>query len=141
MRSIAIASTDEEIMATYEVMRQLRPNVKERDYLALVKLQQCEVGFQLAAVTENKHVTCVAGFRLCRNLGWGKYLYVDDLVTDDQARSTGVGREMLKWLLERARSEECVDMRLDSKVSRHGAHRFYLRERMDIIAFHFCLRT
>lgn len=139
MRSISIACTDQEIMATYDVMRQLRPNVQKEQYLALIRLLQTEVGFQLAAATEKKRVVCVAGFRLCRNLGWGKYFYVDDLVTDEQTRSKGVGREMLRWLAERAREEKCAEMHLDSKVSRHDAHRFYLRERMDIVAFHFCL--
>jgi GNAT superfamily N-acetyltransferase len=82
----------------------------------------------------------VAGFRLCRNLGWGKYLYVDDLVTDGRHRSRGDGKQMIDWLIARARSNQCVEMRLDAKVTRNRAHRFYLREQMNIVAFHFCLR-
>ncbi|MEI8648330.1 GNAT family N-acetyltransferase [Paraglaciecola sp. Hal342] len=34
---------------------------------------------------------------------WGKHLYVDDLVTDENARSNGVGAEMLNWLEHYAR--------------------------------------
>ncbi len=140
MRHIQIAATDDEILATYAVMSQLRPHIQESDYLRLVKSQQAEVGFQLAALTEDGRIICVAGFRLCRSLGWGKYLYVDDLVTDEERRSTGAGKAMFDWLVAYARSQQCDELRLDSAVERHEAHRFYLRERMDIACFHFRLK-
>ena len=139
MKSIQIAATDKEILATYPVMKQLRPNVGRREYLDLVKGQQAEVGFQLAALKAGGRITCVAGFRVCRSLGWGKYLYVDDLVTAAPRRSKGDGKKMFDWLVANARKLDCDALRLDSKLSRHEAHRFYLRERMDIDCFHFRL--
>jgi GNAT superfamily N-acetyltransferase len=142
MRQIKIASTDEAILQTRGIMMQLYEEelkaVSETEFLARVRLQQAEVGFQLASLIDSGSIICVAGFRLCRNLGWGKYLYVDDLVTDGQHRSQGAGREMFEWLVARARSERCNAIRLDAKLTRKSAHRFYLRERMDIFAFHFC---
>jgi GNAT superfamily N-acetyltransferase len=136
---ITIAETDAEILATYDVMSQLRPHVGQSDYLALVRLQQSEVGFQLAFLRKDDRVACVAGFRFCRSLGWGKYLYVDDLVTDEIWRSHGFGKAMFDWLVNLARKTQCDELRLDSAVSRHDAHRFYLRERMDIVCIHFRL--
>jgi GNAT superfamily N-acetyltransferase len=136
---ILLARSADEILATYEVMQQLRPHVKRDDYVRLVQLQTAEVRFELAYLTEDGCVTCVAGFRLCRSLGWGKYLYVDDLVTDAARRSTGAGKMMFQWLVDRARSEGCQELRLDSAVYRHAAHRFYMRERMDIACFNFRL--
>lgn len=40
-------------------------------------------------------------------------------------------------LERRARSAGCQVLDLDSEGHRHAAHRFYLRERMDITAYHF----
>jgi GNAT superfamily N-acetyltransferase len=137
--NISLAETDEQILATYGVMRQLRPNVPESQYVELVRLQQREVAFQLAALRNGDQVTCVAGFRYCRSLGWGKFLYVDDLVTDERYRSKGAGKAMFDWLVERARENHCDELRLDSAVYRHGAHRFYIRAGMDIVCFHFRL--
>lgn len=136
---VHIATTDEEISATFDVMKQLRPHVREADYLQLVRLQEAEVGFRLAALREDNNITCVAGFRFCRSLGWGKYLYVDDLVTDNERRSNGAGKAMFDWLVKYARQAGCDEVRLDSAVYRHRAHRFYLRERMDIACFNFRL--
>jgi GNAT superfamily N-acetyltransferase len=136
---IQIASSDEEILATYLVMSELRPNVPQADYVRLVRLQEAEVHFKVAALREDGRITCVAGFRTCRSLGWGKYLYVDDLVTDSQSRSKGAGKTMFRWLVDYAHQEQCDELRLDSAVYRHAAHRFYLRERMDIACFNFKL--
>lgn len=136
---IGLAVTDKDIVATYSVMRQLRPNVKKSDYLKMVRLQEKEIQFRLARLKVRGRVECAAGFRLCRSLGWGRYLYVDDLVTDKNCRSKGVGKMMFSWLVEYARQQGCDELRLDSAVYRHEAHRFYLRERMDINCFNFSL--
>lgn len=136
---ITVADTDAEILATYEVMSQLRPNVPRPDYLRLIRLQQSEVGFRLASLRDDAGITCVAGFRFCRSLGWGKFLYIDDLITDEARRSRGAGKAMFEWLVEYARKAQCDEVRLDSALWRNEAHRFYLRERMDIACFNFRL--
>ncbi|MFZ3325693.1 MAG: GNAT family N-acetyltransferase [Methylocella sp.] len=142
MSHIQITATDDEILGTHSIMKQLHENLRKESqtaYLEHVKTLKADFGFNLATLTEEEQVICVAGFRVCRNLGWGKYLYLDDLVTDKRRRSNGAGRKMLEWLIEHARSERCIEVRLDAKVTRHAAHRFYFRERMDIAAFHFHL--
>jgi GNAT superfamily N-acetyltransferase len=121
-------------------MCQLRPHISQNEYLFQVKQLVAEVGYRLAALTREKQVVCVAGFRFCRSLGWGKYLYVDDLVTDADFRSTGAGEAMFGWLAKLAENAGCGELRLDSAVERHGAHRFYLRERMNIACFNFRLK-
>jgi len=64
-------------------------------------------------------------------------MYVDDLVSDQNGRSKNYGKQMLAWLMDEARKNGCKEFHLDSGVQRHAAHRFYLRERMDISCFHF----
>ncbi|MFP5208163.1 MAG: GNAT family N-acetyltransferase [Acidobacteriota bacterium] len=138
--AIRIAKTDGDILATYAVMKQLRPQLDRKNYVLRVRQLEEELHFQLAALRRSDQVISVAGFRVCRNLGWGKFLYVDDLVTDLSHRSTGAGNALFAWLVKYARQDGCVELRLDSAVFRHEAHRFYLSERMDIACFHFCLR-
>jgi len=48
------ATTDEEILATREVMRQLRPHVPFDDYLAVVKRMKQTDGYHLARCTTGK---------------------------------------------------------------------------------------
>ncbi len=130
-------TTAEEIASTFGVMRQLRTHLTEELYLEMVRRQMKTNNYHVAALVEDGVVKCVAGYRLAECLSWGKFLYVDDLVTDGDARSQNCGSRMMKWLAEEARRNGCAQLHLDSGVQRHGAHRFYLRERMDITCYHF----
>lgn len=67
----------------------------------------------------------------------GRVLFVDDLVTDETARSQGVGAGLMSELMAIGRRADCARIELDSGVSNTAAHRFYLRHRLDIVAFHF----
>jgi GNAT superfamily N-acetyltransferase len=135
--SIQIAETDEEILSTYDAMRNLHPEIPREDYLFRVRLLESEQNYTIAALRIDGRVVSVAGFRLCRSLGWGRFLYVDDLVTDAEDRSTGCGGSLFAWLVQRAKDENCTELRLDSAVFRTRAHRFYFLQHMDIACFHF----
>jgi len=135
-RSVRIANSDEEILSCLPVMRELRPRYEAEGFVAQVRRQQ-EQGYRLALLTDDAAVVAVAGYRLGENLAWGKYLYVDDLVTDDARRSSGYGAELMDWLRSVARHARCDELHLDSGVQRFAAHRFYLNLRMKITSHHF----
>ncbi len=58
-------------------------------------------------------------------------------MTAEGARSAGYGKRMLDWLVGVAREEGCSTLQLDSGTTKHEAHRFYMREKMGIFAYHF----
>ena len=132
--------SDGDIKMTFPVMSQLRTHLGEQEYVDRVKRQQGTYRYELAALFDDGAVRCVAGYRISECLSWGKFLYVDDLVSDQNARSKNYGKRMMDWLLAEARNNGCQELHLDSGVQRHAAHRFYLRERMDITCFHFGLK-
>lgn len=134
---IRIATTDSEIAACYPVMRQLRPNIAEDHFLSRIRNQE-STGYRLAFASQpDGSVIAVAGFRAGENLAWGRFLYVEDLVTSAAHRSKGVGSGLLAWLYEFAANEGCQQIHLDSGSQRHEAHRFYEREGMTRAGFHF----
>lgn len=95
--------------------------------------------YRMAFVLDGETVASVAGYRIAHGLSWGKYLYVDDLVTDEARRSQGFGKALLQWLVDEAKRHHCQEFHLDSGTQRKDAHRFYEREGMDMIAYHFRL--
>jgi GNAT superfamily N-acetyltransferase len=133
------ATTDEHILATREVMRQLRPHVPPEDYLATVKRMNQTDGYQLAALFDNDEVRAVAGYRFMEMLHCGRILYVDDLNTDERYRSKGYGKALMDWLKAEARAQACRQLHLDSGVQRAHTHRFYFREGLTINYHHFHL--
>lgn len=120
-------------------MRQLRPDLDdERAFVARV-IDQQQSGYRLAFVQEDEFALAVAGFRLLQNLAWGRFLYVDDLVTDGRFQCQGHGSLLFDWLVDLARESGCRQLHLDSGVQRFAAHRFYLHKGMNITSHHFAL--
>ncbi|AXK73637.1 GNAT family N-acetyltransferase [Lysobacter sp. TY2-98] len=135
--TITEATTDAEILATRDVMRQLRPSVAEADYVTTVR-RMMDAGYRQVALVEDGDVRAVAGFRIFEMLyTGGPILYVDDLSTDGRVRSRGHGRALLDWLKAEARRSGCTQLHLDSGVQRESAHRFYFREGLGVNCFHF----
>lgn len=133
---IDLARSDSEIERCYSVMAELRPHVNRDAFLGRVRGQERQ-GYRLAFLEEGGEVKAVAGFRVSECLAWGRFLYVDDLVTAARNRSQGHGRRLLDWLVERAVEERCDEIHLDSGVQRSGAHRFYSSRRFTITSHHF----
>lgn len=136
---IGKAESDAEIAACYEVMAELRPHVPREAFVPTVRAMQKD-GLRLACVREGGRVVAVAGYRISTNLFCGRHLYVDDLVTADSERSKGHGKALLAWLRALAVEEDCDEFHLDSGVQRKRAHQFYLREGLELAAYHFSVR-
>src|SRR5689334_17831990 len=139
MVTIEKMQSNAQILSTFPVMQQLRTHLVKDQYLERIHRQQQTNNYNLAALSEGGVVKCVAGYRIAEHLAWGKILYVDDLVTDEGTRSKSYGKQILNWLVEQARMHNCEQFHLDSGVQKHAAHRFYLRERMDITCHHFAM--
>jgi ribosomal protein S18 acetylase RimI-like enzyme len=136
---IAPASSDAEILACFAVMKQLRPQLADApSFLAQVR-RQAQQGYRLTAIWDGDRAVACAGWRLTENLIRGRFLYVDDLVTDAAARSTGLGDRLFDALVAEARAQACRAFVLDSGVTNGAAHRFYFRKRMTASALHFTL--
>jgi ribosomal protein S18 acetylase RimI-like enzyme len=55
----------------------------------------------------------------------GKRATVESVRVDARFRGRGIGQELMKWAIERARRENCVSMQLTTHSERKDAHRFY----------------
>lgn len=118
------------------VLRELRPHLTE-ELFHDVYAEGHGQGLRFTAAYVDGRCAGVAGWRIVVNTSNLRMLYVDDLVVADSTRSAGVGHELLAYLEGCARRAGCQWLDLDSGTHRTAAHRFYLRERMDIVAFHF----
>jgi len=133
---IDIAETDAEILACFPVMQSLRNLEDPAQFLERVRFQQSS-GYRIAALRDGGEPLALAGFRIADNLAWGRFLYIDDLVTLPEARSKGYGSKLLAWLSQLAKSKGAQAIHLESGTSRTEAHRFYAREGFEISSFHF----
>lgn len=136
--NIRLATSDDDIAACFPVMQALRPHLVADEFVARIRQQEA-AAYRLAFAEAAQGVAAVAGFRIGENLAWGRFLYVDDLVTDPAQRSKGLGKALLSWLKHYAAEQGCGQLHLDSGMQRKDAHRFYAREGMAATGYHFAV--
>lgn len=121
----------------YPVMAQLRPHlVSEEDFVARWR-RQAPDGYRLLALVDGPRVVALAGYRVQENLVHGRFLYVDDLVTDASLRGGGHGGKLIDRLKQEARALGCGRLVLDTPLSNALAQRFYFRNGLLATALRF----
>ena len=131
-------ATKAQIRACFPVMVQLRPHLTQDRFVEQVERMR-RGGYRMLAVAEGDVIRALAGYRIGEMLAYGRFLYVDDLITDESGRSRGFGALLFDRLKSIAHDEKCVALHLDSGVQRRRAHRFYFREGMHIPSYHFSM--
>ena len=135
---IKTAESRDDIELCYAILAELRPHLKEVDFIATIqRLSEC-TGFKLACLMDGD-AKAVAGYRVSEWLHSGKYLEIEDFITNSTDRLKGYGRQLFDWLVAQARLEGCSQLRLVSGVKRTDAHRFYARNGMVHEAHYFSL--
>lgn len=118
----------EAMCEAFPLMKQLRPYLDEPRYLSLLA-DMIPRGYRMFAVRDGSALRAVAGIDLSVNLYHGRHVWVYDLVTDEHARSRGVGQLLLRHVEAFGRTHGCERISLASGLVRKDAHRFY-EERM-----------
>ena len=133
---LKIALTDQEIENCFDVMVELRPHLQREEFLSTIRHMESD-GYKLVYIEHDTKIVAAAGYRIRTNLFMGKNLYVDDLVTLKEDRSRGNGEQLVNWLRDEARKENCNFFHLDSGTQRGEAHKFYFRQGFTIASYHF----
>ncbi len=67
----------------------------------------------------------------------GKSCQPDHVYINGQYRNMGIGKKLFSWIYSYAKSKGCETSELDSYVSNHPSHKFYLNEGYNILGYHF----
>lgn len=122
------ADEELDVIRCFELMRQLRPHLATEGEFVDRWRRQTAAGYRLIALWQNQTPVALAGFRVQENLVHGVHLYVDDLVTDEAARSSGFGHILMDRLKEEGRALGLEKLILDTPLTNALGHRFYYRE-------------
>src|SRR5215475_13201207 len=102
--------------ACFDVMRELRPHLPGAQAFAEQIRRQAAQGYRLLAAWRDGAVAALAGYRVQENLLYGRFLYVDDLVTAAGARGLGLGGQLIDALRMEARRQGCAHLVLDTAI-------------------------
>ncbi|WP_420211614.1 GNAT family N-acetyltransferase [Burkholderia aenigmatica] len=134
------AVTDEDYRSAFDVMRELRPHLTDADGFVRQMRRQAEQGYVLLTArhaSPDDAVVALAGYRHLENTVYGRFVYVDDLVTTEHARGQRLGERLLDAVRDDARQHGCMYLILDTGLSNALAQRFYFRQGMLSRGMHF----
>jgi len=125
---LRLAQTQDEWRACYAVMKELRPHLQsECDFLERMTRQHAQA-YRLLAAWRGDRVVALAGYRFQENLVYGKFLYIDDLITAETERGNRWGAHLLDALTTVAGQSDCARLVLDTGLANALAQRFYFRQ-------------
>ncbi|WP_459213064.1 GNAT family N-acetyltransferase [Aquimarina rhabdastrellae] len=67
----------------------------------------------------------------------GRSCQPDHVFIKEEFRSMGIGKQLFSWIYAYAKKRGCEASELDSYVSNHPSHKFYLNEGYNILGYHF----
>ena len=132
-------STEDEIANCFEVFLELRPHLKNKEKFTETVLLQMKDGYKIIAIKEGDQIASCAGYRYMQTLSWGKFIYIDDLITQEKSRGKGYGAKLLQYVINEAKNSGCNQVHLDSGHARFDAHKLYLQNGFKITCHHFGL--
>ncbi|MGL5352693.1 MAG: GNAT family N-acetyltransferase [Clostridium sp.] len=114
---------------SFIVMKQLRINLDENEYLDLINNMK-EEGYRIFGLYSENKIKGLVGVIKLTNLYYGKHIWVNDLVVDENCRSKGYGEKLLEFVSDFAIDNDCKVVALSSGLEKVEAHRFY-EEKME----------
>lgn len=132
------------LIQAHDIFLQLRPHLPtdQKTYIHQIR-DICRTGpaRMLVAISndEKNEILGLTVYRVTENIKYSKHLYCDDLVTNENKRSTGVGRCLINALKNEGKKLGIDQLTLDSGCQRGQAHKFYLREGFIIHQFGFMM--
>jgi GNAT superfamily N-acetyltransferase len=124
---LRVVSNEAEVRGCFRLMQQLRPHLTSETEFLDRWLRQTAEGYLMAGLFNASTPVALTGYRVQENLVHGRFLYVDDLVTDEALRGSGYGEQLMAYLREQARAFGCGKLVLDTPLSNSLGHRFYFR--------------
>jgi len=129
-------TTVEEMMATYEVLTELYPSLTREEYINELTFM-VQHNYTQVVVLENERFLGLSGVWIGNKLWCGKYLEIDNIIVSEKIRSKGVGKMIVDYLEEKAKTLGCNMMALDSYTTNFKAHKFFYNQGFSPKGFHF----
>lgn len=136
---ITLRAVEDEVqcLGCFPVMRELRPHLEDAQAFVRQVLRQADQGYRLLAAWRGDEVVALAGYRLQENTLYGRFVYIDDLVTRADEQRSGVGQQLIEAVRAEATDMGYAHLVLDTGLGNALAQRFYFRQGLLARGMHF----
>lgn len=119
----------EKIESVFLLMKQLRPNLTLDQYKTIYEKAHKADDYTLWGYYRDQTCIGALGLRTLYDYVHLKHLYIDDLVIDENHRSSGIGSILLNHAEKLAVEQGCTGLRLCTGNENHRGIQFYEKEK------------
>ncbi|MHB8370851.1 MAG: GNAT family N-acetyltransferase [Leptospirales bacterium] len=102
-------------------------------------LEMAGQGYQCAGLYDGDRLIGICGLWILTKYYVGKHIEPDNVVILEEYRSRGLGKRLLAWVYEYARSQGCIASELNCYLSNQRGNAFWEHEGYRKIAWHYQL--
>jgi GNAT superfamily N-acetyltransferase len=125
-----------EMLSTIDLVKELTPDIKSETYEKMLHEMVPHNYFQVVVYDSDKLVG-VSGYWISTKIYCEKYLEIDNLVIAKEYRSKNIGKQLVDWMTDEAKRNDCKTILLDAYIENFKAHKFYYREGFIARGFHY----
>ncbi len=129
-------NSEKEMLSHFSKLKELSPYLTLSQFKVMLK-DMLKHGYRMAGVYDTKKCVGISGFWISTKIYSGKYVELDNVITDKKYRSMGLGKMLCDWIIAVAKKEGCKTAMLDAYTHNAAGHKFYFREGFVIKGFHF----
>jgi GNAT superfamily N-acetyltransferase len=134
--TIKILDSANEMYAQFDLIKQLSKNVSYQNYCLMIDEMVLLNYKQAVAYLNNKPIS-VCGYWINTKIYSGKYVELDNVVTDENYRGKKIGELLCNFVLKIAKENNCKTAMLDAYLENESAHTFYQNLGFDKKGYHF----
>jgi len=129
------------LIQSQDIFRQLRPHLPTHHQEFVNQIRNiCQTGpARMLIAINNNEILGLAIYRISHTIKYSRHIYCDDLVTDANKRSLGIGRALINYMKNEAQKLGINRIALDSGCQRGRTHKFYHRQGFHIDQFKFTI--
>lgn len=127
MSKVTEVTSPQQVQAACELLEQMyprQPAERIHDYVPKMLAE----GWKMIGIFEGERCDATIMYQIGIRLFCGKYMQLDSLFIRPEARLNGYSAALFNWLQQKAESEACDRMLLESLVESFGAHKFFFRQ-------------
>ena len=117
------------------VLQELYPTLCLAHYTSLLA-QMVPHNYKQILVFHENRVVAVCGFWIGTKIWCGKYLELDNVIVSKDFRSHDIGKRMTRYLIDKAKKEDCNMLGLDVYTDNYRGIKFYMNEGFIPRGFH-----
>jgi GNAT superfamily N-acetyltransferase len=128
--------TNDQIFSIIPLLQALNPTISE-PVLRERLIDMVDQGYQCAGVYSDDKLIGICGLWILTKYYVGKHIEPDNVLILEEFRSKGLGKRLMAWVYDYAKSQGCIASELNCYVTNEKGQLFWENEGYKRIGYHY----